>query len=67
MTHHERQQLINGVQGNYFKFAADQEARYRKEVMELEDDCVCQNCKKRSELVDGICWSCISEMEGNKS
>lgn len=67
MSHYLNQKLINSVNGNWMAWAADQEARYRKEVMELEDDCVCQNCKKKAELCDGICWDCISELEGEKS
>lgn len=67
MTHHERQQLIDGVEGNYFKWAADQEARYRKEVMELEDDEYCISCGGNKELFDKMCWTCITALESEKS
>lgn len=67
MSHQQNQRVIDSVGGNWFKWAADMEDYYRKEVMELENDVHCKNCGKDKELVDGLCWSCISELEGEKS
>ena len=67
MSHNSNQKVIHSVGGNWFAWAADMESRYRKEVMELENDVHCKNCGRKEELTDGLCWNCISELEGEKS
>ena len=63
MSHYLNQKLINAVNGNWMAFAADQEARYRKAFLDIEEDQSCSTCKKNTELVDGLCWECIMKLE----